>query len=403
MMKKKYWLFMMVLFGLLIGCNDNSDDAIIQEQVNVFLQDFEQVGNTRASLINVLLRVTDFQELADADLNFNFDVIHYKVTYKTTYREEEIVASGLVSFPVTDQAMPILSFQNGTNTDNSQAPTEDLTTSIAISALASMGYIFVFPDYIGFGASVDIVSPYHHAEYCARAVIDLLKATKELAIQEGFRFNEDVFLAGYSEGGYATMATHQYFEMEQPEGFNLKASAPASGGYDVKAFQEYLFDQESYDNPFYLAFVALSYKEAYQYDDPLSDLFQEPYAMNIPDLFNGTQGGSSINAELTTEISELLQPEILSDIDTDARYTDFVFALNVNSLINWQPINPMYMFHGTADMTVPYQNSLDTYEQLVSNGAQTDRLQFIALEGANHTTGVVPYVIEALEIFENLR
>lgn len=401
-MKNSYYLLFISLSILSFSCDDSEEDVIEANQIE-YLDTFEEVGNTQAALIKTILSFTEFADLSEASLDFKYDVRHYKVTYKTTYRNEEIIASGLVSFPITEDPMPILSFQNGTNTDNSSAPSEDLITSRAISGLASTGYIFAFPDYIGFGASANIVPPYHHAEYCARAAIDLMKATKELALEEGFVFNEEVFLAGYSEGGYATMATHLYFEQEQPEGFSLKASAPASGGYDVKGFQEYLFELETYGNPFYLAFVALSYREAYQYDDPLSDLFQEPYASAIPALFDGSNGGGTINNQLSETISELLQPEILANINTDPQYSDFVSALNENSLINWQPQAPMYMFHGTEDLTVPYQNSLDTYDLLIANGASTETVQLFDLQGANHSTGVLPYVIEALQLFEALK
>lgn len=50
------------------------------------------------------------------------------------------------------------------------------------------------------------------------------------------------------------------------------------------------------------------------------------------------------------------------------------------------------MYHGDADTTVPYQNSVITYEQLISNGASASTIEFITLPGADHGSGIEPYV-----------
>ena len=90
----------------------------------------------------------------------------------------------------------------------------------------------------------------------AFAVIDLLKAAAELSQQQGITFNGELFLAGYSEGGYATMASHKAIEENGLDGFTLIASFPAAGAYDIKGVQETIFEQTTYDEPHYLAYIA---------------------------------------------------------------------------------------------------------------------------------------------------
>ena len=68
----------------------------------------------------------------------------------------------------------------------------------------------------------------------------------------------------------------------------------------------------------------------------------------------------------------------------------------MNSLIDWAPTIKMFMYHGDADTTVPYQSSVDTYNKLIANGASQSILQFITLPGATHSTGVKPYIEDAL-------
>ncbi len=324
-----------------------------------------------------------------------YDVEVYKVTYRTNYNGNSIVASGVVALPKTSDPVGMLCFNHGTIASNAEAPSVAGLSSnswLFYAALASPGFIAVIPDFIGFGASSEIFHPYYVEEYTASAIYDNLLAAAELARMNEINFNKKLFLSGYSQGGYATMATHKFIEQNPSSDINLIASFPASGGYDVKAMQEYFFTLETYDEPFYLAYVALAYKENYNWSQGLNEFFNEPYASAIPALFDKTKSGGQINAQLTNNVAELVQQDILENIDTDPRYNFIVEAFNANSLVNWQPTKPIYMYHGTADITVPYENSIITYEKLLNNGTNAQLLTFIPIEGGTHGTGVFPYI-----------
>jgi len=341
-----------------------------------------------------------FIEASDIDIpidELKYDVKIYKVTYTTEYKGEDITASGLVILPVTDQPLSMISFQHGTIASHAEAPsasTLQSTSLILYAAMASPGFITVVPDFIGFGASKDILHPYYVKEPTATAVIDNLKAAHQLAKQEELNFSTELFLAGYSQGGYATMAAHQWLEENELAGFELKASFPSSGGYDVKGMQEYFFGLETYDNPFFLAYVALAYQDYYEWTEPLSNFFNEPFAEKLPELFDGSKNGGQINEELSYEISDLVRADLLENIDTDPNYQYLVDGFNANALIDWTPTIKIYMFHGTSDVTVPYQNSVDSYQQLIANGTPTSVISLTPLEGYTHYTGVVPYIEE---------
>jgi pimeloyl-ACP methyl ester carboxylesterase len=338
------------------------------------------------------------------EIKYNVEIL--KVTYHTKYKGSDITASGLVIIPETTDKIGMLSFQHGTISANSEAPTNlPLNSSelIYYSALSTMGFITTIPDYIGFGSSSDITHPYYVEEYTAGAVVDLLKAAKELAREKKLSFNEKLFLAGYSQGGYATMAAHKYIEENGLSGFNLIASFPASGGYDIKGVQEYFFNQDTYDNPYYMAFVARAYQTAYDWSAPLSDFFQEPYASRIPDLFNGSKTADQINAQLTNTVSDLITTDIHANIDTDSKYNYITSAFDENSLTDWTPTIKMYMYHGSADITVPYENSVSVYQNFIDRGASPSVVQLITLEGATHSTGVAPYIEDFIPKVISLR
>lgn len=391
-------LFLTLPALIMTSCGDNDDGNIAPEYVR--LKDGEKLAEYQRDQIAALVQIAGYSELL---AYLEYDVSVYKITYKTDYLGQEIIASGLVGFPVTNEAMPMLSFQHGTIVKHSDAPTVATTTNSFYASMASAGYIFLIPDYIGFGSSAHILHPYYRADLAASSVTDMMIATRELASREGFSFNKKVFLAGYSEGGYVTMATHQAMEKDAPEGFELIASAPAAGGYDIKGMQQYFFGLDAYDQPYYMAYVALAYKNTYGWDQPLSDFFQEPYASNIPDYFDGSLSGSQINSNFPEVVADFIQPEFLANIDTDPKYADIVNAFNENSLTDWAPQSKLFMYHGTADVTVPYQNSVDTYESMIAAGASTDMVKLIPLEGATHGSGAMPYLLEVVPLFDGLK
>ncbi|MFZ6000069.1 MAG: alpha/beta hydrolase family protein [Bacteroidota bacterium] len=384
---KKYFSKLIITVALVyFSC---SDDKVELEKR---LESSDNILDRSSSELKTFLGAGGIQ-LDLSQLKYDVDI--YKITYKTKYKEQDITASALVTLPKTTEPVGMLSFQHGTIAANSQAPTSlalSSTELILYSAMASPGFISVVPDFIGFGSSKNVMHPYYVESLTASAIIDALKAARELAANNKVSFNGKLFLAGYSQGGYATMATHKEIETNGLNGFELVASFPSSGGYDVKAMQEYFFGLDTYEQPFFLAFVAQAYKTSFDWSQPLTDFFNEPYASRIPGLFDTSKSGDQINAQLTTNIKTLVSADILANINTSARYKYIVDAFNENSLVDWTPKVKMFMYHGDADITVPYQNSVITYQKLIANGASNSTVTFTTLPGKTHYTGVVPYI-----------
>jgi pimeloyl-ACP methyl ester carboxylesterase len=349
-------------------------------------------GTTTAASLKLLVSVSGYK--IDASI-LKHDVEVFKVKYRTRFQDEDITASGLILLPQTTESVSMLSFQHGTITLASDAPSVQSTGSFDVllySAISSAGFVAVIPDMIGFGSSNNTFHPYYVEEPTARAVSDMIVAARELADQKKLAFDGKLFLAGYSQGGYATMAAHKAIESEPIAGMTLIASFPAAGGFDLKAIQEYMFSQTEYADPYYLAYLFNSYQQYYKENNLLKDFFNEPYASVIPGLFDGKHAASSIDAELTTSIKGLVSADILSGMDTQPRFNYIVALLNENSLDNqWYPKTEMYVYHGLDDTTVPYSNSETTYQKLIANGASTEQLHFISLEG-DHGSAIKPYV-----------
>ncbi len=347
-------------------------------------------------------------KLAGFDLNlddFVHDVDIYKISYNTEYKGNGIIASGLIGLPKTTEEVPMISYQHGTITSDSEAPSNfavNKPETIIATALSSSGLITVIPDYLGFGASASILHPYFVEDLTASSVIDMLKAAQELAEEKNIHFNSKLFLAGYSEGGYATMATHKAFESTSPDGFDLVASFPGAGAYDLIGLQETLFAAETYDDPYYLAYITLAYQLTYDFENLLTDFFQEPYASLIPELFDHEKSSGEIDAQLTTSIPDLLNPALLEASFSDPAYSYIGEAFEENTLTDWTPETRMYMYHGLSDKTVPYQNSVSTYDALIARGASDDIISLTPLPG-DHISAVTPYVADLLLKLHDLK
>ena len=386
-----FQFFLLVSLAFIYACSSDDKEPENPNDKPVLVS-ADLVYTTTVSQIRLL---ANFSGLGIQASEFQYDVDIYKVVYRTTYDESTINASGLIVLPKTTQGVGMLSFQHGTLINRIDAPSNfsiDENT-LMYGAIGSAGFIGVIPDYLGFGSSSSILHPYYVEDLTASSVTDMLRAAKELAQQKGIPFNRKLFLAGYSEGGYATMAAHKAIEENNLEGFDLIASFPGAGGYDLKEIQEYIFGLQQYDNPHYLAYIARAYQLEYDQDNLLTDFFKEPYATRIPTLFDGQKGADAIDAQLTSTLADLIQPDILNNIDTDQKYAYLLNAFSENSLTDWTPRAKMFMYHGLSDETVPYQNSVDTYNKLLNNGASINTVSLTSLEGT-HSTAIEPYIAD---------
>jgi pimeloyl-ACP methyl ester carboxylesterase len=397
------WLRIWILALGIVSCSDSENDPDPEPQPE-YLIEATSIGSWPAAQLKFFAQLSG----QDIDVNiFQYDVEIYRVIYRTEYQDSEIEASGLIVLPkTTTDELPMISYQHGTIVKQSDAPSDQEVEGeqvISYSGLASTGFITVVPDMIGFGESKELFHPYYIEEPTAEAVTDMLQAAREFAEEKGVSFDGRVFLAGYSQGGYATLAAHKSLESDPIEGFSVTASFPGAGGYDVTEMLNYFRSLETYEDPYYLAYVGLSYQSYYDETSLLSNFFNEPYATQIPSLFNGINSSGDINDGLTTSIAELVKEDILTNPQSSPLYTFLTQRFSENSLVDWTPSAPVFLYHGDADVTVPLSNSQSTYEKLIANGADPEELQLIVLPGGDHSTAVQPYVREVIGKLQEMK
>ena len=122
----------------------------------------------------------------------------YNKVYKSTGGLKDLLLHKTDGYNL---AYPIISFQHGTQIRRESAPSMNGFNDL-ILWLTTSGYIFIEPDYLGLGDS-EGMHPYQLKEPYGTAVVDMLRAVWFYAAFENEQFvlNDQLFLAGYSEGG----------------------------------------------------------------------------------------------------------------------------------------------------------------------------------------------------------
>lgn len=325
-----------------------------------------------------------------------YGVRAYRLEYTTTNTDgTKTKASGAVLIPVgASPALPLLSMQHGTIQDDSDAPSNFGPGSEVYtlgSLFASQGYIIAAPDYIGYGASKNLPHTYEHRSGLATASLDMLRATREFLVENNVNWNNRLFVAGYSEGGFATMALQKKIEEETGNEFNLVASSCGAGAYDKPAFMRQIVNERSSGlasiNRLYV-WVLLTYDRTYGLNRPMTYYFKEPYAARV-----AAQGKDvDINVSLNTTFTDQFKQAI-----NDGTDAGFLKAVQDNDVHDWKPRTPTRLYHGDADDTVLYLNSQNTYEAMQKRGAADVRLE--TLRGANHASGIIGFITGTYSFF----
>lgn len=294
----------------------------------------------------------------------------WEVHYQTPDLQGNIItASGVVFIPQgVENPKAIVSYQHGTIFDETDAPSNGTSGEFSVGLfLAGTRYICFMSDYLGFGASSEILHPYLHSESEASACLDMLRAGEKFLTANEQAVPEKLFLVGYSQGGHASMALQREIEINHPDEFQITASAPMAGPQSMsQGMYNRIMANQAYPNPFYLAYLLISYDQAYDLFKNVDEYVKEPYAALINEYLTNGGSDSEINGLLPSIPNQMFHPDVLQDVSSNPDHP-FRVALAANDTYagEWQPVAPIRMYHCTDDEVVPFVNSSIAQEALV--------------------------------------
>jgi len=323
---------------------------------------------------DIAAALTSEESLAQ-DVVPRYAVTSYRLEYLTTDADGKAVrASGLVSVPqkAPGAKSPVLSYQHGTLFRDAEAPSNNAVASEVAVVLASLGYIVLAPDYVGFGASKGTPHPYLLAAPSAAATVDFLTAARTWRGQANVADNGQLFLTGYSEGGYVTMAAHRALQTSGSSHLQqLRMVVPGAGPYNVQATMDSLVDLVRDEQPV------------------IGALINPGFLRYL---------GGSVQREVRRLLLRALMPGD-ADVVYDARFIDRFLDDDVryiaenSSVHDWKPNAPVRLYHGQADRTVPYASSATTLRAMQERGAGgLVTLSNCPAQPAGHMQCVPPFI-----------
>jgi pimeloyl-ACP methyl ester carboxylesterase len=393
------WLLLAVLVvSSLAGCRSEEEPQPTQSTGQDLFVSAQMVITIPKTQAQLLATGAGFGAFAP---QLKYDATYYKFVYKTTYKGQLIQVSGLLGVPLnTPKAPALLSAQHGTTFKQSESPSNFPSTFTGFELFAGAGFVTVIPDFIGLGVSGNVAQPYYDKATSAGVVVDMLKAAKYYLQQQNIAINNNLFLLGYSEGGYVTMAAQQEIETNAQHGLTLTAAAEGAGGYDLNGMLNGVAAVQSYATPSYLALILYGYNATYGWNRPMSDFFQAPYAARIPVLLDGTKTRTDIEPQLTTSPVALFSPTFYAALGTSSGEPVLRQKLTDNSFGGWAPRSPTRLYHGTADESVFYQTSVSTLASFQAAGATSVTLT--SIPGGTHQTSITPMMADALPWLQSL-
>jgi pimeloyl-ACP methyl ester carboxylesterase len=340
-----------------------------------------------------------------------FGIKGYRVVYKTHDElGNEVNASALVSVPVPselilgglkkegkDFTISIVEDNHGTIFPDLEAPTSSVIATkkppkIAVLFSGIGGFMTLQPDYIGYGQSAAHTHPYLLKKSSANTVIDLLKSAIKFGNDNSLPLNGQIFLTGYSEGGYVTLAAQEEIEKNHPE-LHLKGVVGMSGPYNLALVGMGVLSQPQIGRPDFIGAIINSYSQVYGYK--LDEIINTQYASKLPTLYDKKKTGSEIMAELTHETKDFFTPTYRADfLQNDKNPLKVAFVKN--SVDDFKPKTPTKLFYCGSDVTIPPAIALFVGKKMGIDAVDIN-------SSLNHTQCAVPAYGATLQYFVNLR
>ncbi len=360
-------VFLILVSIFLISCGGNGSEngggdvapSSLNPPVDQSQGGFQSIGS------RVLNEKGNIQSAIDSaggqDIVAEYSVSAYRVEYITQDSSNALVkVSGLIAVPNKSTPSPLLSFQHGTIFKNADAPSFHLTASEKNPeiALASLGYIVFSSDYVGYGSSFGRKHPYLQKQPSSDAVLDLLQAGKKWLDINEIQTNGQLFMTGYSQGGYVTMAALKELQENPRSGFVATATVMGAGPYDLNtAFDKLL---RGINVPSGLSNLAISLLEQFV----------------IPS-----------DAEVSFERT-FLERFFADDHQDDVH--------------GWRPDIPIKLIHGADDEAVPIESAESTVTAMQNLGADIELIE-CTTSPADHRNCIRPYINYMVNYFDGLR
>jgi hypothetical protein len=342
---------------------------------------------------------------------------YYVVKYTSTDAKGQAdTLSGLLAVPnAPGYAFARLIYQHGTADCKTCVPSsygkEGGAEGQVGLLLGGLGFIAMLPDYVGMGSGRGFQT-YVHAKTLESATMDMVRALEPWLKNNNLPYNEQIFITGYSQGGYASMVFHKYLESASNPDYQVTAAAHLSGPYSLSGvMRDVIIGNTAYEYPAYIPNTILGFQEAYgDLYSSMNEVFKPEYIDDINKYYNGELSITGLNDRLYQKLISLtgaavgkrmLQDDFLEKFIQDPASRANVI-LKENDVFDWAPKAPTRIFYCKADDQVPYLNSTIAHAAMQARGA-TMLVTSDLNSGADHGQCYVPAMTSTIFFFLSLQ
>lgn len=366
------------------------------------LTDVEGALARKKTALTTMMETNDEVKSRNIVRRPKYDVKVYRIRYQTQDKGELVDATGVVAMPDIDEniTFPVISVLHGTVSGFNDlcAPSTDTTiegeaTGTAV-LLASFGYIIAAPDYLGlksFGGPSKELHPYLIAEPTAIAVLDMMRAARNLINLKGLKaLPGDNAIIGGSQGGHAAAFTTRYQPYYAPE-IVIKGASWGIPPTDLATHAQVAlqnFVKASGNTALFL----LTSNSWYTGDNAnLSDVFVSPFDVNFPTAAVDPSCEMDAAVEGMDSLDDLYSAEILAEAAVEPFLVnmppwDCYVATNTLPTTPLPRIDniPALMVLGELDDLVDPGIETASFEKLCEQGYQ---INYKKCQGAGHVDG----------------
>ena len=383
----------LVIFLLLFGACDDAVQEACKDPENGKIVNYTSKGVLPADYINSLkpsLGVPD-------SFSAQYDVKVYSVDYETTDPNGNVViASGAVYYPQgLEEPLSLLSGQHGLTIKRSEVASLIPVYGYLGLFGASIGYVGIQPDYLGLGNSTFPYYPVYQKSN-GKVLLDMVEGVQAFSCENDIELNENLFVIGYSNGGYNSIAMHDELS-KNPRTFDIDASVIIAGYFDLERGDNFSIPQRLV-RPSWAIYHPYVINRTYNLNI-IDKIIREPYVNMLDDLFDGEKEALVIDNSLTTYTHQLFTPEYLNEYSTLSIFDPYKNAIKENSLLDTKLSGDLLLIHSMEDEIVPYSQSENFYASVIANGTKAE---LVLLEKGKHNIqDYVGAVVDALDWLKN--
>ncbi len=375
-----------------------------------------QTSATSQEIVSVVEKGKFTREQIVATFNLpivRYGATYYKVNYTSVDAKGELdTLSGLLVVPDNaNLTYPALVYQHGTSDCKTCVPSrlgsaEGAEGQIGL-LFAGMGFVSILPDLIGMGDGRGFQT-YVHASTTMSATDDMVQAIRTWAAENSVSINEQLFITGYSQGGYSSMVYQEGAQKKYGASY-VTAATHMSGPYSLSgAMRDLILSDDIYVVPAFIVTTTLGMNEVYGLFDNPSEYFKSAYLDDIQEYYDDKLGLNDLNSRLIQKLVDNTGALVIKGLFRD----DVIDAIqqNPNHIVNqilsendaykWTPESPTRILYCRADELVSYKNSIIARDSMYARGASQATLVVTDIDpNGSHSSCVLPALTQTVLFF----